>query len=168
MCADIMRLMFIMVVLPMNVAYSPATCTPLKYKFTFIFDKTEHIFKVHGIWPDLCAECTTCSYPSCCNADNITYTEPYDPTHFIPLNWFNGTATEDCTDQRKVSLFEHEFYKHASCSTDMKTTDDFLNKAIELYDSYYGVYVSGKCDGYSQLWIDLDDQYGYVGTICTN
>jgi hypothetical protein len=100
--------------------------------------------------------------------NNITYVEPNDPTNFIELKWFNGTAHEDCTDNRKVTLFEHEFYKHASCSTDMKTTDNFLNKAIELYDKYYADYVNDKCCGYSQLWIDLDENYNYVNTTCTN
>lgn len=148
--------------------YSPTVCTPIEYKFTFIFDKTQNEFKVHGIWPDVCLECTTCSYPTCCNIENVIYTEPYDPTNFIQTKWFNTTTTEDCTRQDVVSLFKHEYYKHISCSNDMNNTTEFLNKTIDLYNKYYETYVREQCIGYSQIWLSLDQNYNYVSSECVN
>lgn len=144
--------------------YSPTTCTPKSYKLTFIFDEKENRFKLHGIWQDSCAECLSCGYPSCCNND-LVYTDPYDPTNFIGRNWFNTTSSEECTDKRNVSLFEHEYYKHISCSNITNTTD-FLNLAIELYDKYYDDYVINKCQGCDEIWLNLDENYNYVSTEC--
>lgn len=146
--------------------YSPDVCTAMSYKFTFIFDSRANQFKTHGVWISFCEEAPQEGWPSCCNLKNITYTEPDDPTNFIATKWYNTTAKEDCTNNRKVSLFDHEFYKHASCSDDMRTTDSFLNKAIELYDKYYEKYVNGQCQGYDQIWLDLDGDYNYLNTTC--
>lgn len=148
-----------------KLGYSPTICTPTDYKFTFIFDHNANQFKTHGIWIEGCEESTQDGYPSCCNMNQVIYTEPDDPTNFIPTKWYNTTAHEDCSDNRKVPLFEHEYYKHVSCSN-MKTTTEFLNKAIELYDIYYSDYVNGKCEGYDQLWLSLDNNYNYVNTSC--
>jgi hypothetical protein len=149
-----------------KLGYSPDVCTPTDYKFTFIFDHNTNTFKTHGIWQETCEECPQCGYPSCCNLDQVNYTDPYDPTNFIPTKWYNTTAHEDCTDGHKVQLFEHEYIKHISCSSDMKTTTEFLDKAIELYDKYYLDYVDGKCEGYDQIWLSLDKNYDYVSTEC--
>ena len=148
-----------------NMKYSPDICTPIEYKFTFIFDKKENRFKCHGIWSDKCLECPTCSYPTCCNNNKLIYTDPYDPTNFIQRNWFNSTSHEDCSDNRKVSLFEHEYFKHISC-TNITNTTDFLNLAIYLYDLYYYEYVNDHCNGYNEIWLDLDENFNYVLTEC--
>lgn len=149
-----------------NYTYSPTTCTITNYKFTFIYDTKENRPKVHGIWPDECKECPECSYPSCCNIESVVYTEPYDPTKFIETNWFQSTTSDGCNVyQNKVSLFEHEYYKHISC-TNLKTTTDFLNLAIELYNKYYENYVINKCTGYNEIWLNLNADFEYIGTEC--
>lgn len=148
-------------------SYSPNLCTPVEYKFTFIFDQNEKVFKVHGIWPDKCKECLDCDYPTCCDISKLEYTYPNDPTNFIQNKWFNSTAHEDCSDNRKVMLFEHEYWKHVSCSN-MKTTDEFLSKAIELYDKYYDEYVEKKCENYKQIWLNLDENFNLINTTCVN
>lgn len=146
--------------------YSPSTCTITNYKFTFIFDGSEQRFKVHGIWPDGCKECPECSYPSCCNLQNVVYTDPYDPTNFIGTNWFTTQTSDGCAiSQNKVTLFEHEYYKHISC-TNLKSTTDFLNLAITLYDKYYDKYVTSNCNGSDEIWLDLDNNFGYQGFEC--
>jgi ribonuclease I len=147
-------------------AYAPEDCTITNYMFTFIWDNKNESFKVHGLWPEQCTECITCGYPSCCNAYDIIYTDPYDPTNFIQNYWYNTTTSEECTGLKSVSLFEHEYYKHISC-TDMTTTTEFLNQTIELYDRYYDNYVKGKCESYHELWLNLDDKYKYLYTKCS-
>jgi ribonuclease I len=100
-----------------TLSYSPTNCTVTNYQFTFIHDSKTDSFKVHGLWPEQCAECSQCSYPSCCNILNTIYEYPNDPTNFIPNYWFNTTAKEECIIHDKVILFEHEYYKHISCTT---------------------------------------------------
>lgn len=146
--------------------YSPTTCTITNYKFTFIYDKSEQRFKVHGVWPDGCEECPECSYPSCCNLQNVIYTDPYDPTNFIGTNWFQTQTSDGCGQfQNKVTLFEHEYYKHISCS-DLKSTTDFLNLAESLYNKYYDKYVTCNCKGSDEIWLDLDNNFNYVDFEC--
>ena len=145
--------------------YSPTICTPVDYKFTFIFDSRENRFKCHGVWLETCLECPSCGFPMCCNTDKIIYRDPYDPTNFIPTNWYNSTSNEECVLHTPVPLFEHEYYKHISCSNITNTTD-FLNLAIDLYDRYYDAYVVDQCQGYNQIWLNLDANYNYVSTEC--
>lgn len=148
--------------------YSPYVCTPILYKFTYIYDHHDNKFKIHGVWPDQCAECTNCTYPSCCDV-NIQYTEPYDPTNFINTTWYNTTSQEDCVLHKKVQLFEHEFIKHGTCMenyTSSYTTTNYLDKAMNLHNSYYNRYVNNNCIGYDQLWITLDENFSYVSTEC--
>jgi len=155
------------ITLTQNNSYSPTTCTPNQYKFTFILNKYQNEFKIHGIWPDVCNENPDCGYPSCCNTNSIVYSEPYDPTFFIPNKWYNTTTNEDCTHTSGVSLFKHEYFKHISCTNDMKNTTEFLNKAIFLYDKYYINYVYGTNNNntkYTQLWLNLDEKYNYIST----
>lgn len=96
------------------IKYSPIQCTITNYDFTFIYDNTSKSFKIHGLWPEICIECISCGYPSCCNINSINYTYPYDPTNFIVDNWYSSESNEECTGKRNVILFEHEFYKHIS------------------------------------------------------
>lgn len=146
--------------------YSPNTCTVTNYDFTFLFDKQSQQFKVHGVWPEQCQECIDCGYPSCCNINNINYVYPNDTTNFIKNYWYNTITTEECTGITDVILFEHEFYKHISC-TNLKTTNDFLKLVIFLYNAYYDKYVYNKCIGYNQLWLNLDNNFMYNNkTIC--
>jgi hypothetical protein len=148
-----------------NVGYSPYNCTVVNYDFTFLYDTSEQKFKVHGLWGELCLECENCGFPSCCNIDSINYNYPNDTTNFIKDNWFNSITIEECTNTRNVILFEHEYYKHISC-TDLKTTDEFLQLIIFLYNNYYEKYVNNNCIGYNQLWINLNSLFEYNGTLC--
>lgn len=145
--------------------YSPDTCTITNYDFTFIYDQTAEVFKVHGLWPEACIECEPCGYPSCCNINSINYVYPNDPTNFISNNWFSSTGKEYCLGKEDVILFEREYYKHISC-TNLKTTDEFLELIIYLYNNYWEKYVENSCEGFDQLWINLDQNYNYNGTRC--
>lgn len=149
-----------------QLSYSPEVCTITNYKFTFIYDTKEQRFKVHGVWPDGCKECESCSYPSCCNLENVMYTDPQDPNNFIGLNWFQTMTSDGCgVFENKVSLFEHEYYKHISCTT-LKSTTEFLNLTQSLYMQYYDKYVIGFCKGYDEIWLSLDANFEYKGFEC--
>jgi hypothetical protein len=143
-----------------NLTYSPSQCTVTNYYFTFLYDTNTNLFKVHGLWGEQCQECINCGYPSCCNIENINYVYPNDPTNFIEQNWFNTLTTEECTNKKNVILFEHEYYKHISC-TNLKTTDEFLKLIIYLYNNYYKELVYNNCFGYKELWLNLDSNFMY-------
>lgn len=144
--------------------YSPSVCTVDSYYFTFIFDNKTDAYKVHGLWPESCSECSTCGYPSCCNS-SIHYEYPSDPDNFIIRNWFNTTTTEECFGKHDVILFEHEYFKHGSCMG-VNNTEDYLDIVIGLYDRYYDQYVNGQCDESDQLWLYLDGDRQYMARLC--
>lgn len=147
--------------------YSPASCNVTNYDFTFIYDEGEKAFKVHGLWPEQCAECLTCGYPSCCAATNMSYVFPSDPEQvaFISTRWFNATTQEECLNVGNngdlVPLFEHEYFKHASCTAFRQSTSDFVEQVMRLYDEYYAMRVENQCAGYKQLWLNLDGNFEY-------
>jgi hypothetical protein len=145
--------------------YNPNICTIKSYKFAFLFDDKTKTFKVHGIWPESCEECLSCGYPTCCNVQDIIYTDPIDSTNFIKKYWYNTTAIEPCyNNNNKISLFTHEYFKHISC-TNIKNTTDFLDLVIYLYDLYYDkIYES--CEYSKQLIINLDKNYYYQSVDC--
>lgn len=142
--------------------YSPSECTVDSYYFTFLRDSVGD-FRVHGLWPESCEQCETCGYPSCCV--DLQYVYPEDPTDFINNKWFYSLSYNDCNGENDVILFEHEYYKHGSCMG-VKNTTEYLNYVIELYDEYYDAYVNGKCEGCQQLWLYLNKNENYIGTIC--
>lgn len=147
--------------------YSPASCNATNYDFTFIYDESEKAFKVHGLWPEQCAECLTCGYPSCCDTKDVSYVFPSDPEQvaFINTRWFNATTQEECLNKRirgdLIPLFEHEFFKHASCTAFRQSASDFVQQVMRLYDEYYAMRVENRCAGYKQLWINLDGNFAY-------
>jgi ribonuclease I len=156
--------------------YSPASCNVTNYDFTFIYDEGEKAFKVHGLWPEQCAECLTCGYPSCCAATNMSYVFPSDPEQvaFLNARWFNATTQEECLNNKRfrydgdrydnndtVPLFEHEYFKHASCTGFRQSTSDFVEQVMRLYDEYYAMHVENQCAGYKQLWLNLDGNFEY-------
>lgn len=166
--------------IPVSYQYSPTICDPLNYSLTFIYDNGDKVYKIHGLWPEVCSQCNDCGYPSCCD-NTVTYVSPNDPTEFIKYHWYQTYTTEDCTHQPNVTLFEHEYYKHATCIssdnyttyTETMTTTEFLDTVISLYDRYYSTYVYNKCDSNSsssnasdELWLSLDQNYEYIETIC--
>ena len=159
--------------------YNPSSCSVTNYDFTFIYDDADKVFKVHGLWAEQCAECLTCGYPSCCNTANMSYVHPSDPKQvaFLNARWFNATTREECFNKRignkrignkrikhednedEVSLFEHEFFKHASCTAWRQSASEFVEQVMRLYDTYYATHVANQCGGYSQLWLNLDDKF---------
>jgi len=150
--------------------YSPDSCNVTNYDFTFIYDVDEKVFKVHGLWPEQCSGCLTCGYPSCCATTNMSYVYPSDPREiaFLESRWFNATTREECFNKRsgdfkgdKVSLFEHEFFKHASCTPYRQSTSEFVEQVMRLYDEYYVTRVENQCTGYNQLWLNLDGNFVY-------
>jgi ribonuclease I len=149
-----------------SLQYSPASCGVTNYDFTFIYDENEKVFKVHGLWPEQCAECLTCGYPSCCDTKDMSYVLPCDPVQvaFLNTRWFNATTQEECLNVENgdlVSLFEHEFFKHASCTPFRESASQFVQQVMLLYDEYYATHVENRCAGYKQLWIGLDGNYAY-------
>lgn len=148
--------------------YCPTSCNVTNYDFTFIYDERDQAFKVHGLWAEQCEECLTCGYPSCCNTGNMSYVHPGDPSQiqFLNTRWYNATTREECGNNNnnnrseEVSLFEHEFYKHASC-TKMRTTSNFLDQVMLLYDAHYKTQINNQCAGFSQLWLNLDTNFVY-------
>ena len=150
-------------------SYSPPSCRVTNYDFTFIYDDREKVFKVHGLWPEQCAECMACGYPSCCNMANISYVYPTDPDQvtFLSVRWFNATTKAECykrSDNKRsdlIPLFEHEFFKHASCTPFRQSASEFVQQVMQLYDKYYVTHVENQCSGYKQLWLNLDGNFGY-------
>ena len=152
--------------------YSPVSCNVTNYDLTFIYDDGEKAFKVHGLWPERCGECLTCGYPSCCATKNMSYVFPSDPRQIAFLNarWFTGMTQEECFNKiidhkrikgKLVSLFEHEFFKHASCTALRQNTSQFVEQVMRLYDAYYATHVGNRCAGYNQLWLNLDGNFAY-------
>ena len=152
--------------------YSPVSCNVTNYDLTFIYDDGEKAFKVHGLWPERCGECLACGYPSCCATKNMSYVFPSDPRQIAFLNarWFNATTQEECFNKsidhkrikgKLVSLFEHEFFKHASCTPFRQNTSQFVEQVMRLYDAYYATHVENRCAGYNQLWLNLDGNFAY-------
>ena len=151
-------------------SYSPAGCNVTNYDFTFIYDEDEHVFKVHGLWPEQCAECLTCGYPYCCDTTNMSYVYPSDPVQitFLHERWFNATTREECFNKRiektrndLVPLFEHEFFKHASCTPFRQSASQFVQQVMRLYNEYYATHVESQCAGHKQLWLNLDGNFAY-------
>jgi len=147
--------------------YCPTSCNVTNYDFTFIYDERDQEFKVHGLWAEQCEECLTCGYPSCCHTGNMSYANPSDPSQiqFLNTRWYIATTREECTNKNnnkseEVSLFEYEFYKHASC-TEMRNASNFLNQVMLLYDAYYKTRINNQCVGYNQLWLNLDTNFAY-------
>jgi len=153
---------------PIKYNYSPVNCNITNYDFTFIYEESEKSFKVHGLWPEQCAECLTCGYPSCCLAGNMSYVYPSDPDliSFLNTRWFNATTKEECLNvgngnDNMVSLFEHEFFKHASCTSLRQSASEFVEQVMRLYDEYYVTHVENQCVGYNQLWLNLNGNFEY-------
>jgi ribonuclease I len=150
-----------------GLGYSPDYCNITNYDLTFLYDNNQGVFKVHGCWPEICSDCVQCGYPQCCDIKNVVYTYPSDPTNFITQYWFNTTTTEECTGTKDVILFEHEYMKHISCAqSQIGNTTSFLSLMIQLYSKYYDNYVMNQCNGYEQLWINVDADFNYIKTTC--
>ncbi len=117
-------------------------------KLTYIFDKHDGKFKIHGLWPNFYNNCKPITYRQ--------YTEPRDPSNFIEKNWFKRCGSEQ-------SLFKYEYEKHGR-DYDLDA-DGYLNLVVKLHDKYKKN-LTNKCEGYDQLWINLDKNTNYLYTSC--
>jgi hypothetical protein len=102
----------------------------------------------------------------------MSYVFPSDPEQvaFINTRWFNATTKEECLNVGNgdlvpllelVSLLEHEFFKHASCTALRQSASGFVEQVMRLYDEYYAMRVVNQCAGYKQLWLNLDGNFEY-------
>jgi ribonuclease I len=145
--------------------YHPSYCTVENYLFTFI--KDNETYKVHGLWPEACKECRTCNYPTCCN-NNVTFTEPHDPTNFIKNNWYQSLAHNNCnvcSVSKYIPLFEHEFYTHGTCMN-IRNTTTYLNVVKSLYEKFNDLIVNNSCGNYHYMMLHLNNNMNFVKTIC--
>jgi hypothetical protein len=98
----------------------------------------------------------------------MSYVYPSDPEQvaFLEARWFNATTQEECLNKKidngvLVPLFEHEFFKHASCTLLRQSASQFVEQVMRLYDEYYATHVENQCAGYKQLWLNLDGNFTY-------
>jgi hypothetical protein len=98
----------------------------------------------------------------------MSYVYPSDPEQisFLHERWFNATTKEECLNERiesgdVVPLFEHEYFKHASCTPFRQSASEFVQQVMRLYDAYYRTRVENQCAGYKQLWLNLDGNFAY-------
>jgi 5'(3')-deoxyribonucleotidase len=98
----------------------------------------------------------------------MSYVSPSDPQQVAFLNerWFNATTQEECLNNKRfrndlVPLFEHEFFKHASCTPFRQSASEFIKQVMALYDVYYATHVENQCAGYKQLWLNLGGNFSY-------
>ena len=125
-----------------NEDYHPEHCQVIKYNFAFIHTGDE--YKVHGLWPDKCQECSVCSYPTCCNMEKFkNLTMPQDVS-FISKHWLNGMKEQigHICDTQVHTVFEHEVIKHASCMN--MYAEEYMILIEKLYDKYNS-YFEKRC-----------------------
>jgi hypothetical protein len=95
----------------------------------------------------------------------MSYVYPSDPGQvaFLEARWFNATTQELCLNVRnnEVPLFEHEFFKHASCTAFRQSASEFVEQVMQLYETHYKTRVENQCAGYKQLWLNLDGNFAY-------
>ena len=147
--------------------YSPTTCTILNSDLTFLFDYNQNTFLIHGWWPNLCAECISCGYPQCCNTDTSIYVQPnYTNLQWINQYWYNTFTTDECTGMSNVTLFQHEWQKHITCSS-IGNSDNYVTFMQQLYHKFNNNLLN-NCLGYDQLWLHLDNNLNYLNLTCSN
>jgi len=116
--------------------YHPNTCTIDQYVFAFVWNGTHQL--VHGLWPDICDECTTCGYPTCCGVNSdYKYIQPSNTT-FIENYWLNGLTPSKISTcgMTSTTLFQHEVIKHGSCMSYSDTDTDTNNNTDTDSEKY--------------------------------
>lgn len=115
--------------------YHPDHCNVTSYKLAFIHGSSR--FLVHGLWPEGCCQCTTCSYPTCCQMDKFSNFVMPKNTDFIDHNWYGGQSHMDnhVCGMRTYTLFEHEVLKHGSCMGLDAT--GYMSIVAKVYERYY-------------------------------
>ena len=129
--------------------YHPDYCNVTSYKFAFLHGL------VHGLWPEVCSQCTTCSYPTCCHMDKFgKFVMPKD-TSFIDKYWFNGESHHPGQVCGIVieTLFEHEVLKHASCMG--LFADDYVKIVSKVFNTYHSD-LDKLCHSKSECELDLN------------
>jgi len=127
--------------------YHPDTCLPIKYVFAII--KEERI-KIHGLWIEVCEECTSCGYPTWCNMKNFSFLPPKE-TQFIDTYWV-GKDKESSEE-----LFKHEVMKHSSCMR--LSSDEYLYLVTDIFFGYLE-YIQKSCN--RGCYIILDKNFALL------
>lgn len=150
-------------------SYTPTSCNVTQYVFSFLWSSTSNEYKVHGLWPNVCDECSSCGYPSCCS--NASYYPPtiQSNTDFIEQHWYNSTAKDDCSaNGQHIPLFQHEYQKHGSCAH-FSTSDEYAGNVSTLFDKYRDVATNmhDMCQPLSQQpWLYLNGDYQLQSAAC--
>lgn len=149
-------------------------CTPTQYVFSFLWSSADQHYQVHGLWPETCAECVTCGYPSCC-ANTTTFVSPEDDAQFIAHHWYNSTSKAPCLSSSSsslsvvVPLFQHEYQKHGTCLCSANqtpvTSTEYLATVETLFDRYDPL-ANTACSPPSQPWLYLDAHFELQQTRC--
>lgn len=148
---------------------SPRSCAVSQYYLVFLRGDIE--YKLHGLWPNVCGQCTECGYPTCCDPGRLNFTIQNLPVldrKFLEDKWYRDSARLPCSndDSYMVSLFEHEYYKHASCIDMVRDTTDFVELAMTLWYRYHSVLSTTHCYSSKQIKLSLDDQFNLHDVIC--
>lgn len=139
--------------------YSPKICSVTSFLLSLVYNTTD--YQIHGLWPEVCKECKTCGYPSCCQ---IYPNSSFQQTQFIKDYWLDGLNPTKLTECNTTTfrLYEHEAIKHGSCMG-LNTNDYVLetSKVFYRYQNSLQLYCQNKtnCDLY------LDANYNIVKII---
>ena len=143
---------------------SPQYCTISQYNLFFL--KTDTEYKLHELWPNVCEQCIECEYPTCCDPGRLNFTIENLPAlemKFLEDKWYRDSARFPCSEDSNymVSLFEHEYFKHASCIGIIKDTTDFLELAMTLWYKYHNV-IPTYCNKQAKLVLGNQFNLQYV------
>jgi len=131
--------------------YSPKICTVTTYIFAFVWNQQE--YKIHGLWPNSCAQCNSCGYPSCCIAPKSSI---FNQSEFVDKYWLNGLdeSKDSVCNQTTHYLYEHEAFKHGSCMN--LSVNDYVLKTKAIFEKYQDQLPS-LCNGQAECNLNLDD-----------
>jgi len=124
--------------------YSPKICTVTTYIFAFVWNQQE--YKIHGLWPNSCAQCSSCGYPTCCSAPKSVY---FNQSEFVDKYWLNGLDIDknSVCNQTTTFLYQHEAFKHGSCMN--LSVNDYVLKTRAIFEKYQDQLPS-LCNGQSE------------------
>ena len=130
--------------------FHPKYCTVTKYVFAFVREGED--VKVHGLWPDVCKQCSTCGYPTCCNIEefmNFTMPENVD---FLDEHWLNARLPHkiQTCGVTATTLIEHEVLKHASCMN--MRSDEYVALVEKLFYQNFK-YIDRNCDHECEIYL---------------
>lgn len=133
--------------------YCPKICNITSYIFAFVLYQQE--YKIHGLWPNSCAECNSCGYPTCCIGLKSEY---FNQSKFVHQYWLNGLdeSINFVCNQTTHYLYEHEAYKHGSCMN--LSVNDYVLKTKSVFEKFHDQ-LKDLCAGKSNCNLYLDGSY---------